>query len=56
MTGRGDHSDLWAYIEGLREQIRALEDALSVATGRIAALEHGEQRIWDHIANMPGGI
>ena len=31
-TGHGDHSDLWAYIEGLREDLGRAEE-------RIAALE-----------------
>ena len=53
---RQDTRELRGLLEVAERRIRDLEDALNVATGRIAALECSRQQLWDHIGNMPGGV
>lgn len=46
MSGGGDHSELWSYIDGLREdlgraeeRVRELENAVTVLKDRVAELK-----------------
>jgi len=39
MTGHGDHSDLWDYYEGLREDLGRAEERIHALEDRIHALE-----------------
>ena len=39
MSGHGDHSDLWNYIDGLREDLGRAEERIRELEDRCAALE-----------------
>jgi transcription elongation GreA/GreB family factor len=55
-AGHGDHSDLWNYIEGLREDLGRAEKRIRELEDRVRELEECDELATDQLGALSGRV